>query len=221
MLFCNTTMLICSFESRLFFDQLPVDGEPRPGCDAVQCVELLLAAHPEAVFCPDDEGDVPLQCAFSHCNISLPLLECLLKATFTLWPPRLGGTTAVAENALTGQLPLHTACANGIFSPAILDAVMSYDPKALWHYDKEGRLPLHVALMQPPACPVPVLRRLLYHHAHVTCPLQSCSTVTTTVDGTPALFVACEYAVHSTGKDAFHALDTIRFLVEQSPELFA
>jgi hypothetical protein len=80
---------------------------------------------------------------------------------------------------------------------------------------------LHVALLQPPACSVPVLRKLLYHHAHVTCPLRSSPNVPNTVDGTPALFVACEYTTLSTGKDALQALDIIRFLVEQSPELFA
>lgn len=192
--------------------------------EMVSCTRKLIEAYPEAVYRVDDEGDIPLQCAFTHTFVRLPLLECLLDATKL----KEGNCGRIAENKNTGQLPLHTACANGIFSQEIIDALVAYDPSARLHYDLDGNLPIHVALMQQKACPVSVAHSLLYGACNATTLddlhipgsfLFNQSTLPCTSTRAPTLFVACEAAT-GTGEEALVSLDTIRFLVQRSPELF-
>jgi ankyrin repeat protein len=183
-----------------------------------ECFELLWSANPNALYTPDDEGDVPLQCLVTHSCVSPVLLQCIFeKASGD------GNILGSMENRLTGDLPLHTACLNGNFADHVLDPLLAFDPSAVLHYDYKGYLPFHIALQGQNKCTVAVLKKLLYRKEDST--LHSCpsyrSTLPSCADGVPALFVACENALPSDDRTDIESLDIICFLVENSPELFA
>ena len=175
------------------------------------------------------------------------------------------------ENTITKYLPLHTACCNGIILSSknvcnIYDTLIHYDASALIYYDIYGYIPFHIMIQQLQNCSREILQLMLYQtnielykqqHVHhsvttnldVTSTIQQqqqwyhhCSmTLPCTQNGTPALFVACEYAIITTTGDddddddeeedqpekeqdllqaECHALDIILYLVEHSLELF-
>jgi len=196
------------------------------------CLRMLVDAHPAALWQPDHEGDVPLQCALGQATVQPALVECLLAE-----PP--ADSLAIAaghhptENLETGQMPLHFACASGVESSRVLDQLIAYHPTALFHYDKEGHLPIHVAVSHPTTTQsVSTLHKLLFAASRLSNEKESESdrrprttTLPSTVTGMPALFVACE-ACQPTSADEpdtaeeTRSLDVIRCLVEHSPELF-
>lgn len=217
------------------------------------CIQLLIAAHLPALWQADDEGDIPLQCAVTHSSTSSAILQCFLEVPNETDDDAIivnnsnnkadccpENTHHPTTNLITGKLPLHTACAHGLFSADVLDPLISYHPDALRHYDNNGHLPFHVALLAPVPCPVPVLRQLLFASSaksdeagrngnHLRPDLQwSRSTLPCAERGSvPALLVACDGCYHRTAESTATAddddaslLDTIRFLVERSPELF-
>ena len=194
-----------------------------------QCFDLLHSAYPCAIYTQDDEGDIPLHCLLTHCDVSPTLLDCFVKNMTRINE----GNVSLMENPSTGHLPLHTACLNGVYSIKVLNQLISLYPEGLRHYDLEGRQPFHIALESPQHCNPSILKTLLYHTDRdtisVTGPL-STTTLPCTAQGIPALFVACEHAVaeeqttplddHRPSSSECQVLDVIRFLVENSPELF-
>lgn len=189
-----------------------------------KCFELLWSVNPSALYAPDDEGDVPLQCLVTHKIESPILLHCIIEKASDD-NVHFGSM----ENLLTGDLPLHTACMNGVFADHVLDPLLAFDPSALLHYDNEGYLPFHIALQGQQNCTVEVLKKLLYRKDDSTsncCPTYR-STLPSSAEGIPALFIACENATPSDNEEQgfsetdTKSLDIIRFIVENSPELFA
>jgi hypothetical protein len=89
---------------------------------------------------------------------------------------------------------------------------------------------LHIALESPENCNESILKTLLYRPADKTVNMSwQSTTLPYTADGVPALFFACEkmkvWAEDENENELkigdCKALDVIRFLVENSPELFA
>jgi ankyrin repeat protein len=189
-----------------------------------RCFDILFCAHPGAIYKNDDEGDIPLHCLLTHHHILPTMLNLFTK--HILW---IDESIPLIENPITGYLPLHTACRNGIYAGDILDKIIYLHPEASLHFDNEGYLPFHIALQAAYSCDVDILKKLLYqkedqgrYRVYPTT-----TTLPCTANGVPALFVACENAIDLDcgDDDNFESndcrtLDVIRFLVENSPELF-
>ena len=190
------------------------------------CFDLLLNAYRCALYTQDDEGDIPLQCLLTHGDILPKLMHCLVTKMTRIDERNF----YLMENPYTRQLPLHTACLNGICSIEVLNQLISIYPEALLHFDVDGLLPFHVALESPENCNDSLLKTLLYRPADKTqTVLWQSTTLPCTAEGLPALFLACdnvkslEECESEDDRKIYDCkvLDVIRFLVENSPELLA
>jgi ankyrin repeat protein len=193
---------------------------------------LLIKAYPESLWQPDDEGDIPLQCVLSDGNVSCKAVECfLMNYSDTVRIPSTNGIERIwhpTTNRITGQSPLHFACANGV-SLDVLDLLIRQFPESLMQYDVNGHLPFHIALLYSTE-DVRVLQTLLFgnsttsfcnknEHEETYVSAKQCTTLPATECGVPALFLACDASEDHSPTDT-NSLDIIRFLVERSPELF-
>jgi ankyrin repeat protein len=190
-----------------------------------QCFDLLFNAYPCALYTRDNEGDIPLQCLLTHCNILPKLMNCMITKMTRINETNLH----LMENPYTRHLPLHTACLSGIYEVDVLNQLISVYPEALLYFDVDGLLPFHIALESPKNCNDSILKTLLYRPADKTQNMSwQSTTLPCTADGIPALFFACQNVKvveddeneDDTKRSDCKALDTIRFLVENSPELF-
>jgi hypothetical protein len=190
-----------------------------------QCFNLLLNAYPCALYTQDNEGDIPLQCLLTHSDILPSLMHCLVTKMTRISEKNLH----LMENPYTRQLPLHTACLNGIYTIDVMNQLISLYPEALLHFDVDGLLPFHVALESPENCNDSILKTLLYRPTDKAQIVSwQSTTLPCTAEGLPALFFACENVKsleeHEDEDDRkiyeCKVLDVIRFLVENSPELF-
>jgi ankyrin repeat protein len=222
-----------SASSRNKFGHLPMhllaasEGHDADDDTIERCFNLLLKAYPSALYTQDNEGDIPLQCLLTHSNILPGLMRCLINNMTRITDENF----YLMENPYTRHLPLHTACLNGLYSIDVMNQLVSLYPEALLHFDVDGLLPFHIALESPENCTVVILETLLYRPAKdaPNTAWQQSATLPCTAEGIPALFFACENAKgldESKSDDDrelydCEVLDTIRFLVERSPELFA
>ena len=109
---------------------------------AVEILKLLLSTYPEAaeMASASDRGYTPLHCACHNKNVSLELVDMLLKAA----PKSVRLTTTQ-----TKATPLHVLCTNKdideVTAVEILKMLLEKYPKAAYQRCGNGVLPLHIA----------------------------------------------------------------------------